>query len=224
MASADKIYDHRHRRGRPCQRAASGARPDPGRLRDGAGAAVDGHAVRRRVRPRGRDRRPHHGGHDEQHHPRDRRDRGHDPRRQRVALAAAVHDGVRRVVDGIAAAHGCSVEVEIEAGYPVTINNDERRRRRARRRRRGRRCRQGRAQPQPVMGAEDWSYVLQQVPGAMMFLGGTHPDRDLAHRGAEPLQPRAVRRGGDGRRHRRLLAVALQHLGLSLRHRRVGRR
>ena len=30
------------------------------------------------------------------------------------------------------------------------------------------------------MGAEDWSYVLQQVPGAMMFLGGTHADRNLA--------------------------------------------
>ena len=23
----------------------------------------------------------------------------------------------------------------------------------------------------PVMGAEDWSYVLQRVPGAMVFLG-----------------------------------------------------
>ena len=30
------------------------------------------------------------------------------------------------------------------------------------------------------MGAEDWSYVLQRVPGAMMFLGGTHLDRNLA--------------------------------------------
>ena len=28
------------------------------------------------------------------------------------------------------------------------------------------------------MGAEDFSYVLNQVPGAMMFLGGTSPDRD----------------------------------------------
>jgi metal-dependent amidase/aminoacylase/carboxypeptidase family protein len=27
--------------------------------------------------------------------------------------------------------------------------------------------------PNPVMGAEDWSYVLQQVPGAMAFLGAT---------------------------------------------------
>ena len=29
--------------------------------------------------------------------------------------------------------------------------------------------------PNPVMGAEDFSYVLNQVPGAMMFLGGTAP-------------------------------------------------
>ena len=35
-------------------------------------------------------------------------------------------------------------------------------------------------QPHPVMGAEDWSYVLQRIPGAMMFLGGTHPDRNPA--------------------------------------------
>jgi hippurate hydrolase len=27
--------------------------------------------------------------------------------------------------------------------------------------------------PHPVMGAEDFSYVLQNLPGAMMFLGGT---------------------------------------------------
>ena len=37
--------------------------------------------------------------------------------------------------------------------------------------------------PTPVMGAEDWSYVLQQVQGAMVFLGtrpkGVAP-RDVA--------------------------------------------
>lgn len=32
--------------------------------------------------------------------------------------------------------------------------------------------------PNPVMAAEDFSYVLNEVPGSMMFLGGTHPDRD----------------------------------------------
>ena len=32
--------------------------------------------------------------------------------------------------------------------------------------------------PHPVMGAEDFSYLLQNVPGAMMFLGGTPAGRD----------------------------------------------
>ncbi len=91
-----------------------------------------------------------------------------------------VHDGIRRVADGIAAAHGCQADVEIDAGYPVTSNDDrfaeftlalandlvgEDRVVRL---------------PHPVMGAEDFSYVLQQLPGAMMFLGATPPDRSPA--------------------------------------------
>ena len=91
-----------------------------------------------------------------------------------------VHDGLRRVVDGVGAAHGCEVEAVIDAGYPVTVNDgdvaDE-----------AIRLAAGIVgadkvlrQPHPVMGAEDWSYVLQRVPGAMMFVGGTHRDRNLA--------------------------------------------
>ncbi|MET0325556.1 MAG: M20 family metallopeptidase, partial [Ilumatobacteraceae bacterium] len=38
---------------------------------------------------------------------------------------AKVHDGIRRVVDGIAAAHGCSGVVDIEQGYPVTVNDGD---------------------------------------------------------------------------------------------------
>ena len=34
--------------------------------------------------------------------------------------------------------------------------------------------------PTPVMGAEDWSYVLQEVNGAMAFLG-TRPAGVAAH-------------------------------------------
>ena len=30
----------------------------------------------------------------------------------------------------------------------------------------------------PIMGAEDWSYVLQRVPGAMSFLGACPPGED----------------------------------------------
>lgn len=91
-----------------------------------------------------------------------------------------VRDGIRRVAEGVAAAHDAQVEVEFRDGYPVTVNNP------------------GSAQfslgvardvlggqqvvemPNPVMGAEDFSYVLNRVPGSMMFLGGTPLDRDLS--------------------------------------------
>ena len=79
--------------------------------------------------------------------------------------------GIRRVAEGIAAAHEASAEVDLEAGYPVTINDpayadfvldtartligDE----------------HVVEMKAPIMGAEDFSYVLQQVPGAMAFLG-----------------------------------------------------
>jgi hippurate hydrolase len=91
-----------------------------------------------------------------------------------------VHDGIRRVAEGIAAAHGCSCEVSVGEGYPVTSNDDafagyalgvarEV-------------CGADRtfALPHPVMGAEDFSYVLNERPGAMVFLGATGPDRNPA--------------------------------------------
>jgi hippurate hydrolase len=90
----------------------------------------------------------------------------------------AVREGVRQVAEGIAAAHGATAEVDLEAGYPVTINDadyaafvtdtardligEDR----------------VRELKSPIMGAEDFSYVLQQVPGAMAFLGGTPPGID----------------------------------------------
>ena len=84
-----------------------------------------------------------------------------------------VHDNLRRVAEGIAAAHEASADVEVTLGYPVTVNHDsvaadvhrvssaligEQR---------------TMAMKSPVMGSEDWSYVLQNVPGAMAFLGAT---------------------------------------------------
>ena len=83
----------------------------------------------------------------------------------------AVLDEVRRVADGIASAHGAEAEVDLVPGYPVTVNDDDAARftldtaamllgERA-----------AIEMPNPVMGAEDWSYVLQEVPGCMAFLG-----------------------------------------------------
>jgi hippurate hydrolase len=85
------------------------------------------------------------------------------------------HAGVRRIAEHVAAAHDMVAEVSIEDGYPVTVND-------------------GPAaeevldtarwlvgddltvvMPTPVMGAEDFSYILNQVPGAMAFLGTRPP-------------------------------------------------
>jgi amidohydrolase len=93
---------------------------------------------------------------------------------------AEVRAGVRRVAEGIAAAHGASVEVDLEPGYPVTINDpaftafvmdtaqsligDEK----------------VAELPAPIMGAEDFSYVLQRVPGAMAFVGARPDGQDPA--------------------------------------------
>jgi amidohydrolase len=94
------------------------------------------------------------------------------------ATRTRVHGNLVRVAEGIAAAHGVSVTVEIDAGYPVTVND-------------GAFARTALAVagavaghdnvlelPHPIMGAEDFSYVLQRVPGSMMFLGGTSPGVD----------------------------------------------
>ncbi|MFB9626362.1 M20 metallopeptidase family protein [Nonomuraea helvata] len=84
------------------------------------------------------------------------------------------------VVRGIAAAHGLEVEASFGMGYPVTVNNESEA------------AFVGRTadelfgpgryfvSPQPVMGSEDFSYVLEEVPGAFVFLGACPPDRDPA--------------------------------------------
>ncbi len=88
---------------------------------------------------------------------------------------------VTQLACGIAAAHGLEAEVSIEEGFPVTIND-------ARAVDLGEKVAQGMFGPQaflrmadPIMGAEDFSYVLEKVPGAMFFLG-------FAHEGADWLQ------------------------------------
>lgn len=88
----------------------------------------------------------------------------------------AVQQRIEQVVSGVAAAHGCTATVTIHDGYPVTVNDaafaefaagvvDSR-------------LGPGRSfkMSAPVMGAEDFSYVLHRVPGAMLFLGVCPPE------------------------------------------------
>lgn len=83
--------------------------------------------------------------------------------------------GLRRLASGIAAAHGLTAEVAIDHGYPATVNDasvvedvrttfEER-------------------MPagvnilaDPLMGSEDFSYVLERVPGLLGFIGTTPAD------------------------------------------------
>ncbi|HUG30610.1 MAG TPA: M20 family metallopeptidase [Candidatus Limnocylindria bacterium] len=95
------------------------------------------------------------------------------------ARRAAMPDLIRQVVDGVAAAHGLEAEVEVIPLYPVTVNDAgvfE-----------GVRDIAGslvgeanvHVMPAPMMAAEDWSYVLQRIPGVMVNLGARPRDRVL---------------------------------------------
>ena len=96
------------------------------------------------------------------------------------ATRDSVLAGVRRVAQGVAAAHGAEVDVEITRGYPPTVN-DERFARFVLDTGRELLGPDGAQQAShPMMGAEDFSYVLQRVPGAMANLG-TRPDSGPAY-------------------------------------------
>jgi hippurate hydrolase len=94
------------------------------------------------------------------------------------ASRALLAEAVPRLITEIAAAHGLTAEAEYADEYPVTVNDaaeaafalqtvtevfgpD--------------RAEQAQF---PITGAEDFSFVLQEVPGAFVFLGACPPDRD----------------------------------------------
>jgi hippurate hydrolase len=89
---------------------------------------------------------------------------------------AKAHEGLERVAKGIAQAHGVEARVVLQRGYPVTVNDakfEQFSQRVARDLLGARGVIEFEA---PVMGAEDFSYVLQRTPGAMVFLGLRPPD------------------------------------------------
>jgi hippurate hydrolase len=85
-----------------------------------------------------------------------------------------------RIVRHIAEAHGLLAEAKWVPGYPVTVNDSSEAAFAGG-------CAAdlfgaGRASElrYPVPGAEDFSYVLQEVPGAFVFLGACPPGTDPA--------------------------------------------
>jgi hippurate hydrolase len=96
------------------------------------------------------------------------------------AARAAVQEAAPRLARDIATAHGLTATAQYMDGYPVTVNDaaefanaaqaivDV--------------LGDGRFVPLPnaIPGSEDFSYVLDQVPGAFLMLGATPPDADAA--------------------------------------------
>lgn len=92
-----------------------------------------------------------------------------------------LREEVRQVATGIAFAHGLVADVMITEGFPVTICDP-------RAVDFGDRTATDLFGPgafnrmsAPIMGAEDFSYVLEKVPGAMFFLGVSFQGEDWQH-------------------------------------------
>ncbi len=91
---------------------------------------------------------------------------------------SAVMGRIRTVAQGIAEAHGCTADVDIVEGYPVTVNDPSFARFAASVADSVLGPSKTVEMPSPVMGAEDFSYVLNRVPGAMLFLGVCPPEHE----------------------------------------------
>jgi len=95
-----------------------------------------------------------------------------------AASRAALADLVPRLITDIASAHGLTADAEYAPEYPVTVNDAAE----------AEFALQtiteafgaGRAERAefPITGAEDFSFVLDEVPGAFVFLGACPPDRN----------------------------------------------
>jgi amidohydrolase len=89
-----------------------------------------------------------------------------------------IQSNLKRLAENMAAAHGATASVEFTQGFPVTVCN-------AAAVAFGERTVKALlgeeawvTMASPVMGAEDFSYVLEKVPGAMFFLGASHEGSD----------------------------------------------
>jgi amidohydrolase len=91
---------------------------------------------------------------------------------------AQARDASLRLIAAIAGAHGLSADAEFIDGYPVTMNDP-----------RELAFTEGVVEealgagrfvlsPNPITGAEDFSFVLEEVPGAFVFLGACPPEVD----------------------------------------------
>ncbi len=95
-----------------------------------------------------------------------------------AANRARLRSEIERLATGIAAAHGLSAQVQIHEGFPVTICDPDAVTFGAKVVSEMFGEKAWREMPSPIMGAEDFSYVLEKIPGAMFFIGVSHEGED----------------------------------------------
>ncbi|MDE4138817.1 MULTISPECIES: M20 aminoacylase family protein [Rhodobacterales] len=95
---------------------------------------------------------------------------------------------VRQIAENVAAAYGAEAKVEWSPGYPVTINTEEET---------GYAVEAARAvsadvvdNTDPIMPSEDFAYMLEERPGAYMFLG--NGDTAMCHHPAYVFDDNAI--------------------------------
>jgi amidohydrolase len=95
------------------------------------------------------------------------------------AVRAAMEARLRRIVDGVASAYGCSAELDVIYGYPPVVNDFALARAFA--------AYVREKTPivvqtlPPTMGAEDFAYFAQRVPGLLVRLGVRDEARGAIH-------------------------------------------
>jgi amidohydrolase len=91
------------------------------------------------------------------------------------ASRALVQSEIPKVCEHIAAAHGCTSTFRIDTGYPPTHNDAAVAPRVLDLAGAVLGQKNSSLMPEPLMASEDFSYVLQKVPGALAFLGACPP-------------------------------------------------
>jgi amidohydrolase len=99
-------------------------------------------------------------------------------------VRSSIEARVRRIIDGVTAAYNCKADVKLIYGYPPVVND-------------GQLATEFSAhmmehtsipivRPAPTMGAEDFSYFAQRVPGVLMRLGIRNEAFGSVHSGHSP--------------------------------------
>jgi amidohydrolase len=93
---------------------------------------------------------------------------------------AVLQQEIPRLASSIAEAHGCRADVDFEVVYPVTVNDPDRTAETVERLSELFGPSRVVQLADPLMGSEDFSFVLERVPGTFVFLSATPAEIDHA--------------------------------------------